>query len=69
MHAQITNSLTLARRTQNPKGCPNLKIHPATKELFPIISKTNMAQLEALWTKLQNCRTKVFNTPICWNQL
>lgn len=36
------------------KECANLKIHPATKDLFSIISKNNMAQIEGLWTELQN---------------
>lgn len=31
--------------------CPNMKIHPVTKELFPIISKNNMAQAEGLQNK------------------
>lgn len=28
--------------------CPNMKIHPVTTELFSIISKNTMAQVEGL---------------------
>lgn len=48
---QITN---LIEGHKIQKECTNLKIHPATKEPFPIISKNNMALIEGLWTELQN---------------